>query len=60
MNLTTVLAIALPALLTFVLGLYAASYGARLGKAIDARKEMLAEMRDWIDKTQDYVNLKTM
>lgn len=46
------------AVFTFSLGIISSAYGARLGRAIDARKEMLEGMRDWIDKTQDFVNLK--
>lgn len=52
-----VLTIVLPALLAFILGLIAAAYGARHGKALDARKQLLEEMREWIDKIQDFVHM---
>jgi hypothetical protein len=42
-------------LLSFLFGLAASAYGSYAGKAIEARKELLEKMRDWIDANISYI-----
>jgi hypothetical protein len=42
-------------LLSFLFGLAASAYGSYVGKAIEARKELLEKMRDWIDSNIFYI-----
>ncbi len=42
-------------LLSFLFGLAASAYGSYVSKAIEARKELLEKMRDWIDSNILYI-----
>ncbi len=42
-------------ILSFLFGLIASAYGSYVGKAIEARKELLEKMRDWVDANISYI-----
>jgi len=39
------------AIMSFLLGLIASAYGARVGRAMEARKEILNQIGEWVDKS---------